>query len=401
MRSVAAMFLPLVLLGSLASVASSQQENPPTNSSSSHDETQPTAAGKSARPRIQLLNANEGHEILAVTRQHEPASRATQDCSHLVHQIYERAGFPYAYVNSFDLYAGSENFWRVKNPQPGDLIVWPGHVGIVANPKAHLFYSLVRSGLDAEDYESRYWRSRGRARFYRYVVAGGGTLAATAQTDAAAMGTSRAKRAGAVTTASAATTPSTMEASERTRVFDTDETFAEKPSAAMSASASEMPRSIAIAQGRKQPTREEVAAAISELSNASGAALRKDAAHTTVPLIVFDQFNVSKVELKHDRGWAFVDLQMRASLWEGEANVAPRTETVRWELRRGKSGWEAVAPYDRTFVPRDVAVRNIAGRISDLTQQVGGDKDASRQEAARLTKLLAVLLEEGGRKSSN
>src|SRR5271168_2794477 len=121
-------------------------------------------------PSAQLLTAKQGRAIVNSAREHDQPGRGTQDCSHLVHEIYARAGFPYPYASSFDLYAGSESFERVKNPQPGDLIVWPGHAGIVFEPKQHIFYSLVSSGLDAADYEGPYWKSRGKPRFYRYVA---------------------------------------------------------------------------------------------------------------------------------------------------------------------------------------------------------------------------------------
>jgi cell wall-associated NlpC family hydrolase len=91
------------------------------------------------------------------------------DCSHLVHAIYERAGFPYEYVNSYDLYDGAEAFQRVWYPQPGDVIVWRGHVGIVVRPSRHVFYSFLRSGPTTDNYASPYWISRGNPRFYRYV----------------------------------------------------------------------------------------------------------------------------------------------------------------------------------------------------------------------------------------
>jgi hypothetical protein len=59
----------------------------------------------------------------------------------------------------------------------------------------------------------------------------------------------------------------------------------------------------------------------------------------------------------------------------------------------GVASWEAVSPYDRTYVPRDVAVRNIAARLSQLTQQDAGDTEARHREEARLTRLLSVVLE--------
>jgi cell wall-associated NlpC family hydrolase len=91
------------------------------------------------------------------------------DCSHLVHAIYEQAGFAYEYASSSDLYAGMEGFQRVTLPRPGDLVVWRGHVGIVISPSHHVFFSLLRAGPGIDDYQAPHWTSRGRARFYRYV----------------------------------------------------------------------------------------------------------------------------------------------------------------------------------------------------------------------------------------
>jgi len=92
-----------------------------------------------------------------------------RDCSHLVHAIYERAGFRYAYANSYDLYDGVEGFRRVWQPQPGDVIVWPGHAGIVVRPSRHVFFSFLRAGPTIDDYRSSYWSARGIPRFYRFV----------------------------------------------------------------------------------------------------------------------------------------------------------------------------------------------------------------------------------------
>jgi cell wall-associated NlpC family hydrolase len=95
--------------------------------------------------------------------------RPSGDCSHLVQAIYERAGFRYTFANSYDLYDGVEGFQRVFEPQPGDLIVWRGHVGIVVHPSRHIFFSFKSSGPGTADYTTGYWMARGRPRFYRYV----------------------------------------------------------------------------------------------------------------------------------------------------------------------------------------------------------------------------------------
>ena len=132
---------------------------------------------ESARPRtvsrpsgrVRTLTPDDGLSVIAAaldTRvhvDHEP------DCSHLVHAIYTRAGFPYSYAPSSDLYAGTREFQRVSRPQPGDLVVWEGHAGIVVNPASHVFFSALRSGLGTDAYDAPYWKAEGDLRFYRYI----------------------------------------------------------------------------------------------------------------------------------------------------------------------------------------------------------------------------------------
>ena len=115
------------------------------------------------------LTRDEGLAILGAALDFRHHASSSSDCSHLVHALYERAGFKYGYASSSDLYAGIDEFRRVANPQPGDLVVWPGHAGIVVNPAQHSFFSLLRSGPGVDSYDSPYWKERGRPRFLRYV----------------------------------------------------------------------------------------------------------------------------------------------------------------------------------------------------------------------------------------
>jgi len=117
----------------------------------------------------QFLDDDDRLSVLAAALDRRVRRTSEPDCSHLVHAIYERAGFPYAYAPSKDLYAGVEGFERVKQPQAGDLIVWRGHVGIVVRPSAHVFFSFMSSGPGTDDYEAPYWKHRGKPRFYRYL----------------------------------------------------------------------------------------------------------------------------------------------------------------------------------------------------------------------------------------
>jgi hypothetical protein len=133
----------------------------------------PAALAQENQPSATRPRPLTRHEGLAITRValnfHHPAS-SPSDCSHLVHALYERAGFPYDYAPSSDLYAGIDEFRRVAKPQPGDLAVWRGHAGIVVNPAQRSFFSMLSTGPGVDSYDSRYWKQRGRPRFYRYVM---------------------------------------------------------------------------------------------------------------------------------------------------------------------------------------------------------------------------------------
>src|SRR5215469_8627428 len=115
------------------------------------------------------LSKNDRSSVIAAALHSKKARHTGGDCSHLVHSIYQSAGFPYAYADSEDLYDGIKGFLRVQRPQPADLVVWHGHVGIVTRPSGHEFFSLLSTGPGIDDYRSRYWKSRGQPRFYRYI----------------------------------------------------------------------------------------------------------------------------------------------------------------------------------------------------------------------------------------
>ena len=131
--------------------------------------TRQAASGNRARSTVRTLTADDGLAVISAALDPKVRRYSGHDCSHLVHAIYERAGFPYAYASSDDLYDGVKRFQRVTHPQPGDLVVWHGHAGIVVRPSRHVFFSFKSAGPGIDDYKSQYWTSRGEARFYRYV----------------------------------------------------------------------------------------------------------------------------------------------------------------------------------------------------------------------------------------
>lgn len=352
------------------------------------------ASPQEAEVAPRILTSEEGRAIVNAAWEHEQQVRGKPDCSHLVHEIYSFAGFGYPYASSFDLYAGSDNFARVRTPQPGDLIVWPGHVGIVLDPAQHSFYSSVRSGLRTDYYNAPYWRRHRPARFYRYVTGSPGSVAL----------------------AGARSAPRTSETSVQIITVPVIEEHAEAPSttpkqpakAALGPAAAvvpvisgagratfEIPPSIPVVAGPGKPTPDEIAEAVSELSNAAGNILRTDdLSKLRLPVVVFDQLQVESAKIKGDRGWALFRVDSRVSI-DGERIVLKRRrEKIRWELRRTESGWVAFTPLERAYVPRDVAVRILAGQLARLANNDSGTTKAAtiiRQEA-QLASLLNDLL---------
>ena len=162
-----AKFTVAVLVCGASLCGSASQDGDYRHAADSSDDLQSAAANQSLGTD-RALNEDDRLSLLAAALDTR-VRRSERDCSHLVHAIYQQAGFPYSYAPSSEIYAGIEGFQRVKRPQPGDLVVWRGHVGIVVKPSQHIFFSFMRSGPGTDDYEAAYWKGRGHPRFYRYV----------------------------------------------------------------------------------------------------------------------------------------------------------------------------------------------------------------------------------------
>lgn len=165
------MVVALILCGLAPYPLSSQQLRKSESSSTSDRTVEDNARGSRGSADSRTLTLDDGLAVLAAALDSRIQAGPRRDCSHLVHAIYNRAGFPYNYAPSSDLYVGTHEFQRVTHPQAGDLVVWLGHAGIVVNPAQHMFFSALRSGLGIDTYDAPYWKERGRARFYRYIKA--------------------------------------------------------------------------------------------------------------------------------------------------------------------------------------------------------------------------------------
>jgi hypothetical protein len=332
------------------------------------------------------LTPDEGLAILGAALESRHRA-APSDCSHLVHTLYERAGFPYRYASSSDLFAGIDEFRRVTNPQPGDLAVWRGHTGIVVNPVQHSFFSLLTTGPGVESYDSPYWRRRGRPRFFRYVKAAapGGILSTSLRT------ASLKPRPLGAAEAPATSVEDTVADSSEESSNAAPPSIRPAPNQAVNAI---IPLVAVVHSGHPKP--DQVNTAFLQASGDAEESLRgRDLLKSTQPLIVFEHFTVSKVHIAGNQNWAEVQIDELLSLKGGKVDVHERSEKQRWPLvRRDKTSWELIAPRGEIYLPQHVATRILTQQLAHLTED--SPRKATTAEAndkAELARLLDVLLQ--------
>jgi hypothetical protein len=251
--------------------------------------------------------------------------------------------------------------------------------------------------LEEQDYQAPYWKSRGRPRFYRYKIEKNPVVLTTTKMPQNSM--SMPHEMTAVMEERSSQPASTSErppgtASERTALIygppappETERTDG--------APVVEIPSSIVIATGSKPPTREEVAQGISTLNDMAGNVLRSDEPFKVpLPVVIVDQFNVQRVEIKRDHGWAQVHIESRVCIDGGKIQLRGRGEKIRWELRRTESGWEVVRPSNPAYVSHDAAVKDSAAQLARLTESDGAavHQETVLQLESQLASLLSALL---------
>jgi hypothetical protein len=325
------------------------------------------------------LTRSEGLAILDVALDSRHHAEFAFDCSHFVHGIYERAGLPYEYASSSELYAGIDEFRRVANPQPGDLAVWRGHAGIVVSPVQRSFVSVLRSGPGLASYDSPYWKRRGRPHFFRYVKS-----------------VPRGARSTPIRTAS---WKPTVLGNTEPRETDTDD-----PASNMTRSSArlaenqivntETPRVVVLNFARNKPA--QVTAAFLQACHDSGEKLGgRDLFKSAQSLIVFGDFEVKKVHITGNQGWIDVQIDELVSLAGGKAEVRERSERQRWTLRRDDNkSWMVTPSWNAIYLPQHTAERILAHRLAQLTEDIPDNtprNTGGTEEKAELARVLDVL----------
>lgn len=336
----------------------------------------------SRRPSPALVTNDDGLAILAAALESRGVAyrrEKNSDCSHLVHAIYEHAGFPYAYAPSSDLYLGAEGFERVERAQPGDLVVWHGHAGIVVSPTQRTFFSALRTGIGVENYDSAYWMGRGRPRFFRYVKR---SPAPVEVASSRAVSLKSADLHGPAPIEVLPTRTATVTPDEPT------DDSAQRPAPQLAFSP---PGVVVIRSVVPRPEQVRDALLVSFRDTAEGLE-SGDLFQLSSPLISFEDFQVAKVQRKGDHGW--VELRMNSTdLIVGHPTRTRKpSQNQRWDLRRlNKDTWEVALPKDAVYLPHDLAVRVLSHHLAALSASDPGTA-AHREKQAELARWLDVLL---------
>lgn len=346
------------------------------------------------------LNLKEGRGIIQGMAWSDDEEGLAPDCSHLVHTLYQQAGYPYAYASSLDLYRGTGQFLRVTYPQPGDLIVWRGHVGIVVNAREHSFFSSVTSGTKIENYRSPYWRARGYPRFYRYLTKG--PLQRSETTEAARRPSELKPKEQAVLgsaenppsfQAVKASPPATLKARGNGAPGARQGEIATPTGAIVGNASTPSTLQILLPTRGKQPSAAEVTSAL-EMSNlGAGEILRAGNLEKLArPVVVYRQLQVSGVELKGKRGMAQIQIETVAALTAERLEPQLGWEDHELELERTKKGWVMVEGNEIAYVPREAAMRVLAERLAVLTQTAERSTQKDREQAD-IVRFMGLLVE--------
>jgi hypothetical protein len=383
--------LLLVFCASIPRVALAREKE--EGSESPYSATGETSDSQQREPSgFRPLNRSEGSAILKVALNSRHHADYVLDCSHLVHELYERAGFRYEYASSSDLYEGIEEFRRVATPQAGDLAVWRGHVGIVVDPAQRSFYSVLHSGPGVDYYDSPYWKRRGRPRFFRYAKP--------------------VPRGGISNTIQSANWRPAISGHVASREIAVDEGLPDiSQQSSKDISSSAMPaenraanselRVVIVNSARPKP--DQVTAAFLQAckdleTSLRGRGLLKSAPSLSapslspLPLIVFDNFKVEKLHIGANQGWVEVRIDEVLSVSSGKLDERKGSNRQRWPLTRENKRWKLTPERNAIYIPQRSAERIFSHELAQLTEN-SSDNNDSNHEKAELARLLNLLFD--------
>lgn len=316
-----------------------------------------------------LVSVEQGQALADFALQSVRRVRPKPDCSHLVHLLYARAGLIYPYEDSRVLYRGVDDFERVRTPQPGDLVVWLGHVGIVLSPEEKTFLSSVRSGIITESWAAPHWARRGRPHFFRYRIGPSAnlTLLAAIMSDGPAVRSDDTRtvvvRNSDAHNEDAQNDDTPRSADARAPRTHRDPALQDGPrDPATNDSADDSAAFVSTLHQRHMPSKREIVAAILESSNARAQELTAgrtlDLEH---PVSVLARLEVTKIKVKHESGsvtMGSITLKLSEIVSQEDGRVfAARVIERELSISRRRDGaWVVSDPRRRTYLPQEQAL---------------------------------------------
>jgi hypothetical protein len=330
-----------------------------------------------------LLSAKQGAMLVDYALQAGARLTRQPDCSHLVHLIYSHAGLNYSYQPSRALYAGVEDFERVTRPQPGDLIVWRGHVGIVVSPREKTFFSSVRSGIITESWKEAQWLRRGRPRFLRYRIGPESDLELLASVG-------RSAEDGIADASDGQTDTSSDDVANKV-VQQEDDDEPQDTAPTDSASGAGI---VAVIKQRSKPSKKEIVSAVLENSKKTAEILLgpETSIRADRPISVFSRVEVENIRIRHESGTVLLRFNETMAIDQGKVL---QTRTVERELNIKKTTdaafttWVLTDPRLRTYIPQAQSL-NVFAHQAELMLH-----DSPNGAAARtLVKALDLLYDQ-------
>jgi hypothetical protein len=110
------------------------------------------------------------------------------------------------------------------------------------------------------------------------------------------------------------------------------------------------------------------------------------------PVVFFDKFEIRKIHLEDDQGWAEVRIRQQSSLAAGRADLKRHSERYHWGLRRLDSNtWRLEPATNALYLSREDGTRILAHQLAGLADRTSHGEHA--EEKLELAHLLDTLLQ--------
>jgi hypothetical protein len=151
----------------------------------------------------------------------------------------------------------------------------------------------------------------------------------------------------------------------------------------------------------KNPSPEEVVAALVEMNQDSGDFLRTGSLNNLgKSIIIYRELRASALQIKGKRGTAIVRMESLST----PADTQPGTQ-LRWraqslEFEKTKRGWVMTPIQDAAYVKREVALKALAVRLADLAKNTDANPEQEREQRQIIRLLNSMVAYDSGTASA-